>query len=160
MLLDLSAAFDTVDQKKLLFILNQEIGVEGVALKWFASFLENRTQKLKIGDTYSTVTELKYGVAQGFVLGPVFFNIYIRSLCRYIEPSIFGFADDYQLVKSFLHIFQVNDLGEDIGHCFNMIEEWMKELFLMLNADKMKILVIRPPSPVNVLTIQGTKQQL
>ena len=43
MLLDLSAAFDTVDQEKLLSILKDEIGIEGTALKWFRSFIVGRT---------------------------------------------------------------------------------------------------------------------
>ena len=61
MLFDLSAAFDTVDQDKLLMLLQQEIGIEGTALKWFDSFPRNRTQEVKIGDLYSADTLLKYG---------------------------------------------------------------------------------------------------
>ena len=159
LLLDLSAAFDTVDQTKLLGILQQDIGVEGVALKWFASFLKGRTQRVKIGDTYSEESGLDYGVAQGSVLGPNIFNIYIRSLKKYIEPSkfsIFGFADDHQLLKSFLPILQVNALGKDIQHCFNLITEWMNEFFLRLNSNKTKILVIIPPTLRSTIPIQGT----
>ena len=52
-LLDLSAAFDTVDHNKLLSILEKDIGIAGTALKWFESFLKGRTQKVKIGSTYS-----------------------------------------------------------------------------------------------------------
>ena len=77
MLLDLSAAFYTVDQEKLISILNDEIGIEGVALKWFTSFLQGLTQKVKIQNEYSVETELKYGVPQGSVLGPYIFTIYI-----------------------------------------------------------------------------------
>ena len=67
-LLDLSAAFDTVDHAKLLHILKNEIGIDGTALKWFESFLIGRTQTVKIGDEYSETLELFYGVAQGSVL--------------------------------------------------------------------------------------------
>ena len=49
-LLDLSAAYDTVDHHKLLEILEREIGIEGVALLWFRSFMKGRTQKVKIGE--------------------------------------------------------------------------------------------------------------
>ena len=58
MMLDLSAAFDTVDQSKLLSILRDEIGVEGTALKWFESFIVGRTQRVKIRDAYSEVGDL------------------------------------------------------------------------------------------------------
>ena len=69
-LLDLSAAFDTVDQSKLLSILREEIGVDGVALHWFESFLCGRTQKVQIGDETSDELTLNYDVPQGSVLGP------------------------------------------------------------------------------------------
>ena len=81
MLLDLSAAFDMVDQKKLLCILQYEIGIEGTALKWFTSFLINRTQRVKIGNSYSEEVHMLYGFAQGSVLGPNLFNIYISDHC-------------------------------------------------------------------------------
>ena len=48
-LLDLSAAFDTVDHAKLLNILEHEIGIIGTSLRWFESFLKGRGQKVKIG---------------------------------------------------------------------------------------------------------------
>ena len=137
MLLDLSAAFDTVDQKKLLSILECEIGIKGTALKWFKSFLTNRTQKVKIGDAYSDLANLLYGVAQGSVLGPPLFNIYIRPLRRYLLVtffSLFGFADDHQLIKTFLPVFQVHALGADINFCFEKITDFMNEFFLKLNA--------------------------
>ena len=58
MLLDLSAAFDTVDQKKLLSILEKEIKINGTALKWFGSFFTGRTQRVKINDSYSYIVQL------------------------------------------------------------------------------------------------------
>ena len=159
MLLDLSAAFDTVDQIKLLEILEVEIGIKGTALKWFASFLLNRTQKVKIGDDHSAITNLLYGVAQGSVLGPPLFNIYIRPLRRFLQVTfftLFGFADDHQLIKSFLPIFQVHALGKDIQLCFDKISDFMCEFFLKLNANKTKILVIMPPSLAHEVRIKGT----
>ena len=158
-LLDLSAAFDTVDQCKLLTILHDEIGVEGVALKWCESFLRGRSQKVKIGDTCSDESSLDYGVAQGSVLGPDFFKIYVRSLPRYVEPvwfNIFGFADDHQLLKTFLPWFQVSAFTEDIQQCFYMISKWMNHFFLCLNASKTKILIIAPPSIRNEIVMKGT----
>ena len=80
MLLDLSAAFDTVDHIKLLHILRREIGIDGTALNWFASFLQGRCQKVRVEGFESTEIIIKFGVPQGSVLGPVLFNIYIRSL--------------------------------------------------------------------------------
>ena len=135
-LLDLSAAFDTVDHAKLLHILEQEIGVVDTALKWFESFLKGRSQRVKIGDEYSEGSELLYGVAQGSVLGPQLFKIYIRSLYRYIEPTKFnieGFADDHQLIKQFIISLQFKALGQDIQNLMQHIGKWMFEYFLCLN---------------------------
>ena len=53
MMLDLSAAFDTVDHHKLLDILKTELGIHGTALEWFRSFLIRRCQKVKINDEES-----------------------------------------------------------------------------------------------------------
>ena len=157
-LLDLSAAFDTVDHKKLLEILEKEIGIRGTALKWFKSFIMNRTQKVKIGETYSEVIELLYGVALGSVLGPPLFKIYIRSLYRYVAPTDFeieGFADDHQLYKQFLITMQQKALGDDINACLKHLALWMNEYFLKLNPTKTKIMVIAPPSVQKKIIIHG-----
>ena len=159
MLLDLSAAFDTIDQEKLLSILREEIGIDGTALKWFESFIKDRTQRVKIRDSYSETGRLIYGEPQGSVLGPPLFNIYIRSLKRHVDPSkfsIYGFADDHQLIKTFLPVLQVQALDGDINKCFELITEWMNSYFLKLNASKTKILIIAPPSLRHTIKIQGT----
>ena len=157
-LLDLSAAFDTVDHDKLLKILENDIGIVGIALKWCKSFLTGRTQKVKIGESYSDLMELLFGVAQGSVLGPRFFKIYIRSLYKHVEPTKFtieGFADDHQLIKQFLIAMQSRALGENVVDCLRHIGEWMNEHFLKLNEIKTKILVLAPPSIQLEIVIRG-----
>ena len=84
MFLDLSAAFDLIDIIKLLRILKEEIGLDGVALQWCKSFLTNRTQRVKIEGEYSQSLEVKFGTPQGSVLGPRFFDLYVR-----FQPKIF-----------------------------------------------------------------------
>ena len=158
LLLDLSAAFDTVDQTKLLDILLHEIGITDSALCWFESFLLERTQKVKIGDSFSQEQGLLYGVPQGSVLGPRLFNIYIRSLYSYIADTKFnieGFADDHQLVKQFVVTMQPIALGHNIRNCLAKISDWMSKYFLCLNEDKTKIMVIAPPAVKKKLIIQG-----
>ena len=159
MLLDLSAAFDTVDQRKLLEILRKEIGVQGTPYKWFESFLRFRTQKVKIGDAYSSEVILEYGVPQGSVLGPNLFNIYIRSFYQQVLSAGFdieGYADDHQLRRPFSPLFQVSSLGDKIQKCFQIIDKWMNTFFLRLNADKTKIMVIGPISMQQKIVINGT----
>ena len=159
MLLDLSAAFDTVDQNKLLKILHDEIGIRGTAFTWFTSFLKSRTQRVKIGNSYSSVDILEYGVPQGSVLGPVLFNIYTRSFYSYVQSVGFeveGFADDHQLRRPFNPAFQVKALGENIEKCLQAITLWMNEFFLRLNSSKTKILVVCSPTVKSKLHINGT----
>ena len=64
-LLDLSAAFDTVDLKKLMQILEDEIHIKGTALSWFNSFLFGRHQKMMIGSSFSGFLETLFGTPQG-----------------------------------------------------------------------------------------------
>ena len=157
MLLDLSAAFNTVNHSMLLTILHNEIGIVGFAFKWFKSFLIGRTQKVKVGNSYET--KLPFGVAQGSVLGPVLFNIYIRSLYGYIKPAKFdtyGFADDHQHLKTFFPILQINALEGDLTRRFEMISKWMYKYYLCLNSSKTKILVIAPPTVQKKIVLHGT----
>ena len=104
LLLDLSAAFDTVDHTLLINILSDELGITGIALSWFKSFLSGRCQKVKIGEHESSEVTILFGVPQGSVLGPVLFNIYVRSLYRSVMKQKFlihGYVDDHQVYKNF-----------------------------------------------------------
>ena len=102
-LLDLSAAFDTIDHFILLCRLEQHFGVSGLALNWFKSYLSNRFQFVSATDSNSKLSELDYGVPQGSVLGPNLFVLYIQPLSQILFshscPHQF-FADDTQLRKS------------------------------------------------------------
>ena len=73
--LDHSAAFDTIDTDKLLNIMSEEIGVTGIALQWFRSFLTSRMQIVRIEGKYSSSRDVIYGAPQGSVLGPKLFSI-------------------------------------------------------------------------------------
>ena len=158
LLLDLSAAFDTVDHYKLLHILKHELGITGKAWDWFKSFLTGRCQQIKVGNEASYEIIIKFGVPQGSVLGPVLFNIYIRSLYNTAHDQNFlihGYADDHQLYKSFEakeeHVVLVNDVPK----CFQEINQWMKAHYLQLNPGKTEILVFGTPSVLHELTIKG-----
>ena len=71
-LLDLSAAFDTIDHTILLRRLNDWLGVTRKALDWFKSYLTGRCQRIKLDDCLSAKVDLKFGVPQGPVLSPLF----------------------------------------------------------------------------------------
>ena len=84
-LLDLSAAFDTVDHGQLKVCLEQQFGVSHAALQWLDSYLSERQQAVTVNGTGSETRTLKYGVPQGSVLGPELFKDYASPLSSVIQ---------------------------------------------------------------------------
>ena len=96
-LLDLSVAFVTIDHAILLEYLRTLLGIDGMAHACFASYLTGRTQRVRIGEAWSLVKFLLFGILQGSVLGPLLFLIYILPLhCLILSHrlSMHGYADD------------------------------------------------------------------
>ena len=103
-LLDLSAAFGTVDHTILLRRLETLFGVTGDALKWIASYLSTRSQRVTINGVLSNRFDLSFGVPQGSCLGPLLFSAYASKLFQVIKnhlPNAYAYADDTQLYLSF-----------------------------------------------------------
>jgi hypothetical protein len=103
-LLDLSAAFDTIDHSILIKRLYNNYGIDGTALNWFKSYLSNRSQSVTINNTESNKVALKFGVPQGSKLGPVLFNSYVAPLsniARKYNIEDQKYDDDEQLILSF-----------------------------------------------------------
>uniref|UniRef100_A0A8C6SBV1 Reverse transcriptase domain-containing protein n=1 Tax=Neogobius melanostomus TaxID=47308 RepID=A0A8C6SBV1_9GOBI len=141
-LLDLSAAFDTVDHGILLHRLENWVGISGTALNWFKSYLEDRTYFVKNGNCVHKIT---CGVPQGSILGPVLFNLYMLPLGDVIRRhgvNFHSYADDTQLYIS----MSPDDTRpmDALFNCILDIESWMTENFLQLNQDKTEVLVIGP----------------
>jgi len=83
-LLDLSAAFDTVDHDPLLQRLERQFGQCGTALQWVRSHLSGRTFRLVYGDVMTFIVYVMCSVPQGSVLGPLFFILYMADLADWV----------------------------------------------------------------------------
>ena len=81
-LLDMSAAFDTVDFQILLRILETKYGIGGKAMCWFSSFLSDRKQIVAFAGACSGFTHLICGDPQGSVLGPLLFVLYAAGVMK------------------------------------------------------------------------------
>ena len=101
---DMTKAFDTVDHDILLEKMNR-YGIRGHENNFFRSHLENRCQYTVINGATSTIENIRCGVPQGSVLGPLFFAIYINDLYKSVGRDFIRlFADD---TVSTMHVIQV-----------------------------------------------------
>ena len=152
-LLDLSAAFDTVDHRILLSRLEHCVGVTGTALKWFQSYLTGRSFSVSLGEFSSSEAPLTCGVPQGSILGPLLFNLYmlpLGSIFRRHQIPFHCFADDVQVYLP-LRIADRNAM-QPILDCLADIKTWMDLNFLHLNENKTEVILFGRPAQVQVLT--------
>ena len=160
-LLDMSAAFDTVDHSKLLEILEGRFGVKGSVLDWFASYLQSRTYRVNVDGELSRIISLVCGVPQGSLLGPVLFLLYVEELQDLVRP--FGlriklYADDSQLYISLVPTDEDNwnAAKERIEECLASVKLWMSEHWLKCNEAKTEFLLLGKNSALDKMVFQPT----
>ena len=151
LLLDNSAAFDTVDHTILLHRLKEDYKIKGNALKLIQSYLTERKFSILINDEIGDSEDLSYGVPQGSILGPLFYILYVKPIEKIIEGydlNVNLYADDVQIYVGF-KANNIKQTEKQLEKCMKSIMNWMKANFLKLNPNK-TILKLFTPKKQNI----------
>lgn len=130
--LDMSRAFDRVWHDGLLFKL-QCFGINGYMLKWFSSYLSDRSQRVVLNGITSSPLPIKAGVPQGSILGPILFLIYANDITQDLQSDPFLFADDTTLLDIFDNSYQSDLL---LNSDLLKIQIWAKQWLVDFNPTK------------------------
>ncbi|MES9905404.1 MAG: reverse transcriptase family protein [Sedimenticola sp.] len=146
-MVDFKKAFDLVDHDVLLNKLKIYKLSEN-ALKWFNTYLKNRKQKVKIGNSMSEDKTVLCGVPQGSILGPLLFLMFINDLPLYTNVSTDLYADDttlYNINKS------KDEIERNLQNGLNSLDLWCKNNGMLLNTAKTKVMLITTRQKRNVM---------
>ena len=143
MFINLQKAFDTVDHNILLSKL-YHYGVKRTPHQWFKSYLKGRQQHTTINHQKSSLSNIKYGVPQGSVLGPLLFLLYINDLNQAaVHSHVHHFADDTNFLYA---IHSLKNLNKAVNFDLSNLVQWLRANKISLNANKTEIVVFRSPT--------------
>ena len=137
---DLQKAFDTVEHDILLSKL-EHYSVCGLANDWFQSHLTSRKQYVSINGYDSNLADVKFGVPQGSVLGPLLFLIYINDLNQALKfCKVHHFADHTNLI----HFSKsVNRLNKHVNLDVKILTYWLNANKISLNVKKTELVIFK-----------------
>ena len=160
-LLDLSAAFDTIDHDKMLACLKNSIGVDEKALGWFRSYFNSRSQAVCINSAISDAAPLFFGLPQGSCIGPALFPIFTKPLGNILRKhnlSYHLYADDTQIYTSINPTQADADIAVlKIERCIDEIRQWMNANFLKLNDSKTEFIIVGNNVQISKVSIPPVK---
>ena len=136
--LDLKKALHKVNQNILLTKL-EHYGIRGIALNWFKSYLQNRSQFVHLNGTNSEKKTITCGVPQGSVLGPILFLLYINDLPNISNKmQFFLFADDTNI---YFETDDLKSLERIMNKELKKLYEWLCLNRLSLNVSKTNFII-------------------
>ena len=146
-MVDVSAAFDTVEHHSLLARFRHDFGLRGKALQWMQSYISDRKQKVAINSAYSRVINIDYGFAQGATLAGLCFNCYSKPLNdiadNFKSVNQHSYADDSQTYTAFTCKNKEDAMGT-LQKCLNETRKWMIINHLKVNDGKTKVIIFSP----------------
>ena len=142
----MSSAFDTLDHNFLIHRLSA-IGITGIALNWFTSYINNRSSSVAFNTHSSPSRSITHGVPQSYVIGPLLFNIYLLPMfdifTDYPDISFHTYADDLQL---YLNCTDSPTYAPDLlSSCIKSIHHWLTSNSLKLNPTKTEAIFLHLP---------------
>ena len=143
-MLDLPAAFDTIDHNILLTRLRSTFGISGTVFSLLSSYLCSRSQSVAVDHEFSSSLPLLRGVPQGSVLGPLLFSLYTTPLSHILADSSIQFhfyADDTQLYVSFSSADSSQSLRK-LSFTLDLVHSWFCANRLVVNPSKTEYLLI------------------
>jgi len=152
--LDFQKAFDKVPHKRLLRKV-RSLGIGGHIYNWLENWLSQQSQRVQLAGFSSDWVEVKSGVPQGSVLGPILFLIYINDIDEGISSKILKFADDTKLYRKLETDSDIVQLQQDLANLF----EWSRDWLMLFNVEKCKVMHIGYNNVETIYTMNGSALQ-
>ena len=138
--IDFAKAFDSVCTSKLIYKL-QSYGISGALIRWITSFLSDRSQQTRVGNSLSALTKLSSGVVQGSVIGPLLFVLFINDITQLFNDNKCTcklYADDLKLYT----VFNASENCSNLQDKLNAVYHWSHEWQLGISFKKCNLMYI------------------
>ena len=161
-LMDLSKAFDCISHK-LLIAKFRSYGLPMSACHLLTSYLRDRTQRVKFGDTKSKWLHIDQGSAQGSILGPFCYNVFTNDMLSIVSDTIeiYNYADYNTVICSG---YEYEDIKAELMLNVDKIIEWFRDNHMKVNPDKFHCIVfgnvVNPGTFIICLILKSPYQQL